>query len=276
MIGSAPRLIVVVSAAALLASAPAHAYPGGTPNFQTDVAPFCAACHSSLNEDMLAGTGADYAVKQLADNKHLAPIVAGRGKYGELAESERAALVEHIRAVDANSSIALEFPPQVQAGESFSVTVNVTGGAGPVVGVGLVDRAHRWFARPASALGWRVVGAPTVIGPDGQPQSEWIERRPEREGRGITFVNVTGIASDAAAETWANAKVIYSLRAPDKPGEYPLFGVYLYGTEKASPHGFTLNNVGYKVPRGGYGGASGRVRFTPAHTITVKPAAAAE
>ena len=48
------------------------------------------------------------------------------------------------------------------------------------------------------------------------------------------------------------------------------------GTEKASPHGFTLNNVGYKLPRGGYTGASGRVRFTPAHTITVKPAMAAE
>jgi cytochrome c553 len=26
---------------------PAAAYPGGTPNYQTDAAPFCASCHSS-------------------------------------------------------------------------------------------------------------------------------------------------------------------------------------------------------------------------------------
>jgi hypothetical protein len=32
----------------LIALAPlgAHAYPGGTPDYQTDVAPFCASCHA--------------------------------------------------------------------------------------------------------------------------------------------------------------------------------------------------------------------------------------
>ena len=35
----------------------ASAYPGGTPSFQTDVAPFCAGCHSSRDAAALAGTG---------------------------------------------------------------------------------------------------------------------------------------------------------------------------------------------------------------------------
>ena len=34
-------------------------------------------------------------------------------------------------------------------------------------------------------------GAPTVIGPSGSPQSDWLGKRPERLGRGITYVNVT-------------------------------------------------------------------------------------
>ena len=55
-----------------LLSAPAgvSAYPGGTPDFQTDVAPFCAACHSSLTVESLEGTG-ERADKELSANKHL-------------------------------------------------------------------------------------------------------------------------------------------------------------------------------------------------------------
>ena len=183
-----PGLLVARGAAiALLLAGPAAAYPGGTPQFQTDVAPFCAACHSSLSVDVLEGAG-DRAQKELAENKHIAQVLAGQGAYAELSEPERAALADHIRAVDANSKIAIEFPPQVTAGETFNVTVNLTGGAGPAVAVALVDRAHRWFARPASAVGWKVVGRPTVIGGDGKPQSEWASRRPEEMGPGITFV----------------------------------------------------------------------------------------
>jgi len=204
----------------------ALAYPGGTPSFQTDVAPFCAACHSSLSEDALEGAG-EYATKQLVANKHIAPILAGKGAYGELSEADRAALVDHIRAVDASSTIEMTFPPQVRPGESVQVSVTLRGGAGPVVGVALVDRPHRWYARPASSAGWKVLGAPTVIGPDGQPQSKWIDSRPERFGRGLTFVNVTGVEGDAAAGTWSESKVIFTLQAPDKPGDYPLVGDYL-------------------------------------------------
>jgi hypothetical protein len=254
----------------VFASGGVSAYPGGTPDFQTDVAPFCAACHSSVNLESLEGAGAR-AEKELSANKHLALILQGEGPYEKLAEADRATLAQQIQAVEANSKIELvDYPPQVKAGESFNVTVLVTGGAGPVVGVGLVDRAHRWYARPASAAGWGVVGAPTIIGPDGKPQSEWLERRPLRMDRKVTFVNVTGVSSDAAASEWSKSKIIYTLRAPERPGEYPLVGVYLYGTEKATALGSTEHPIYGKQPLGGYGGKSGRVKFTQPLSITVK------
>ena len=145
-----------------------------------------------------------------------------------------------------------------------------TGGAGPVVGVALVDRAHRWYARPASSAGWGVVGAPTIIGPDGKPQSEWLDRRPQRMGRDITFVNITGVAADVTTGQWGESKVIYTLRAPARPGDYSIVGAYLYGTEKATALGSTEHPVYGKQPLGGYGGKSGRVKFTEPLVITVK------
>ncbi len=264
------RIVWVAAAAWLLTPGTVTAYPGGTPDFQTDVAPFCAACHSSLSVEALDGAG-PRAEKELSSNKHLALILSGQGPYEKLSEADRATLVEQIQAVEANSKIGLiDYPPQVKAGDSFNLTVVVTGGAGPVVGVGLVDRPHRWYARPASAVGWSVVGAPTVIGPDGKPQSEWLDRRPERVGRKVTFVNVTNVESDAAAGKWGKSKVIYTLRAPDRPGDYPLVGVYLYGTEKATSIGSVMHPLYGKQPLGGSGGKSGRVKFTEPLIISVK------
>jgi hypothetical protein len=248
----------------------ASAYPGGTPDFQTDVAPFCAACHSSVSLEALEGAG-PRAEKELAANKHRALILQGQRPYEKLTTADRATLAQQIQAVDANSKIELsDYPPQVKSGESFNITVRVTGGAGPVVGVALVDRPHRWYARPASSAGWSIVGAPTVIGPDGQPQTDWLDRRPQRMGRNISFVNVTGVSSDAVAGAWSKSKIIYTLRAPERPGDYPIVGAYLYGTEKATALGSTQHPVYGKQPLGGYGGKSGRVKFSQPLVITVK------
>jgi hypothetical protein len=260
-------IAMTISAAAWV-SATAHAYPGGTPQFQTDVAPFCAGCHSSLTAEALEGAG-EQATKQLADHKHLALIEKGEGGYAELTPADRTLLIEQIRAVDLRSKINLEYPPQVDHGQTFQITVTATGGAGPAVGIGLVDRAHRWFAKPASSIGWVVVGAPTVIGSAG-PQSDWLGKRPESLGRNVTFVNVTGVESNAATNKWAESKVIWTLRAPDKAGSYPLVGVFFYGTEKASPLGFTTTPLGMKNVRGGFTGGSGRVKFSDPVMINVK------
>jgi hypothetical protein len=264
--------MVVIGLLASLGMGTATAYPGGTPDFQTDVGPYCAACHSSTAENDLAGLG-ERATAELAPNKHYAAIRAGEGKYSELSENDRGRLIELLSAVDLNSTISLEFPAQVAPGETFQVTVKVTGGAGPSVGVGLVDRPHRFFARPASALGWEVVGAPTIIGPKG-PQSRWIERRPEREGRNITFVNVEGIESSADEGKWSRAKIIYTLKAPSVIGDYPLVGAYFYGTETGVKMSTKMHLEYGPQPLGGVLGKSGRVKFSETAVIAVKPPAA--
>ena len=91
--GAALRRLAPAAAVAALAAAPlpAPGYPGGAPSYQTDVAPFCASCHSSVSEDALAGVEGDRAKKELIANKHLAVILAG-GKpgYAELSEGDRA------------------------------------------------------------------------------------------------------------------------------------------------------------------------------------------
>lgn len=262
--------LAVMGLVASLGVGTATAYPGGTPDFQTDVGPYCAACHSSTEKDDLSGLG-ERASAELAPNKHYAAIRAGDGKYSELSEKDRVRLIDLLSAVDRNSTIMLEFPAQVAPGETFQITVKLTGGAGPSVGVGLVDRPHRFFARPASALGWEVVGAPTIIGPTG-PQSSWIERRPEREGRNITFVNVEGIQSSADDDKWSRAKIIYTLKAPPVTGDYPLVGAYFYGTETGVAMSTKMHPQYGPQPLGGVLGKSGRVKFSETAIISVKPA----
>jgi hypothetical protein len=263
------RILVLVGPLAWLSPLAAAAYPGGTPDFQTDVAPFCAGCHSSRSEAALAGSG-DRAAKEMAEHKHLAVLLSGAKGYASLTELDRHALAEQIRALDEASTVTLAAPATLQPGQPFDVRVDVTGGGGPVIGIGLVDRDHRWYARPAPAAGWRVIAPPKVTGPDGQLQNEWLVRRPEAIDRNLSFVNVGKLASDAAAKAWAKASVTFTLRAPDRPGVYPLAAVYFYGTEKSTVLGYTTSPLGVKEPRGGFTGGSGRVVFTPVQSITVQ------
>ncbi len=156
-------------------------------------------------------------------------------------------------------------------GQTFQVTVKVTGGAGPAVAVALVDRAHRFFAKPASTLGWEVIGAPTIIGPKG-PQTEWIERRPEREGRNITFVNVSDMHSSADQDKWSRAKIVFTLKAPAEVGDYPMVGAYFYGTETAAALSTRVHPEFGPQPLGGTLGKSGRVKFSNSAVISVMEA----
>ena len=265
------RRITVTSVVAALALTPlaASAYPGGTPDYQTDAAPFCAGCHASRDAAVLAGAG-ERADKELAERKHIAVILSGQQGYASLGETDRQTLVEQIRALDAASSVALKAPSTVKAGDTFQVEVSVTGGAGPVVGVGLVDRAHRWYARPAPSAGWSVVAPPEMSGADGQPRTQWLDKRPESAGRNLAFVNVPNVKSDAALGKWDSAQVIFTLRAPDRPGTYPLAAAYFYGTEKSAVLGYTTSALGVKEVRGGFDGGSGRLLFTPVQQIQVQ------
>lgn len=268
MMGTRSCGVVVAGLAWVLASA-ASAYPGGTPSYQTDAAPFCAGCHSSRSADALAGAG-ERAEKEVAERKHIAVILSGQKGYASLSESDRETLAAQIRALDAASTVSIKAPTAVKPGDTFQVQVSVTGGAGPVVGVALVDLTHRWYARPAASAGWSVVAPPEITGADGTPRTEWLDKRPESAGRNLSFVNVPGIESNSATGQWDSAEVVFTLRAPDRPGSYPLAAAFLYGTEKSTVLGFTTNAVGWKEVRGGLGGGSGRVMFTPLQQIEVK------
>jgi hypothetical protein len=248
----------------------ASAYPGGTPAFQTDAAPFCAGCHSSRTAQMLEGAPGGRAEKELAENKHYPLIEKGEGGYAELEPAQRAELIRQIQALDEASMITLEAPAKVLAGEIFDVHVSVTGGAGPAVGVALVDGDHRWLARPAPGAGWFVEGPPEIRGQDGAVQAEWLARRARPLGRNLSYVNVTGVASDASKGEWASARVSWKLRAPTKLGNYPLGAAYWYGTEKGTPLGHTVDPIRGKQVRGGFVGHSGRILFAPPLRITVE------
>jgi mono/diheme cytochrome c family protein len=269
-----------IAALVLLAETVASAYPGGTPRFQTDVAPYCAACHSSRSADALADAG-EHAQEELAEHKHIAAILAGQGGYASLSQPDREALATQVRALDAASTAVLYAPETVAPGSLFEVAVELSGGGGPVVAVGLVDRDHRWWARPAASAGWQVAAPPAVTGPDSALQTGWLERRPGSADRNVSFVNVLDVASDPARERFARARVVFTLRAPDREGSYPLAAAYYYGTEKSTVLGHTTDAQGHKQVRGGFDGGSGRVLFTPVRRIRVRapdaaPAAAAQ
>ncbi len=259
-------------AGALLVLSPiaAAAYPGGTPAFQTDAAPFCASCHSSRSAEMLAGAPGGGAEEELEANKHFPLVEVGVGGYEDLDPAQRTELIRQLRALDDASTITLEAPDKVLPGELFDVQVSVTGGAGPALGVALVDGDHRWLARPAPGVGWFVVGPPEIRGQDGEVQAEWLARRAESLGRNLSYVNVTGIASDASKGDWAHARVSWKLRAPTEPGTYPLGAVYWYGTEKGTPLGYKVDPIRGKQVRGGFTGHSGRILFAPLLGITVE------
>jgi hypothetical protein len=262
--------IVYATAAVLALASAARAFPGGTPDFQTDAAPYCASCHSSANAEMMAGFPPERAQKELAVNKHVALIRAGEGAYEALSADERALLAEHVRAVDANTRIALSAPPKVAINGELRVKVEVAGGAGPVVGVALVDTPQRWLARPATAVGWFVAQEPQVLGQDFQEQTDWLAKRPLSLARNLSYVNVTGLRSDAVKAEWARAQVLWTLRAPSRPGKYPLVAALWYGTEKASPLGIVSDPIRGRMLRGGVAGHSGRILFSTPLIIEVK------
>lgn len=264
------RIAGGLAAAALLLPAGAYAYPNGTEAYVTEAGPFCAGCHSSRQESQFREMPKEHAAQQLPEAKHYASIAKGIEPYAKLSEAERTTLVEQLRAVDAATTVTLEVPKEVKAGAPLTATVKVRGGAGPVVGVMLLDADLRYQGRTPAASGWTLTGPPKVTGPDGATQTTWTDKRAPGLGRNINYVMVYGMKGDAVAKTYAEATVAYGLEAPPKPGEYQLAAALLYGTEKASPLA-TVKKVGMNLPLGGFAGASGRILFTELRTVKVTP-----
>jgi hypothetical protein len=262
------RASIIISAIVALCGgwfvpAAALAYPGGTPSFVADVAPYCASCHSSVSEDQLQGVPAPRISAELVANKHIAKIQnAGDGSpYNGLSSEQRQELIAGIKKIDGATTIKLTAPASAKPGDVIDVVVEVTGGSAPVLGIALVDSNQRWQASPATAPGWFVTEKPKVTGPDGKAQTKFSDGRNPALAPGISYVNVYDIAADPVAGKFSTVKVAWKLRAPAQPGSVPLAAVLLYGTELSSPNGAVETPAG-KGPVGGFTGSAGRVKFS--------------
>jgi hypothetical protein len=275
--GRVVRRLIVVLGAGFAFEASGH--PGGTPDDLVATGLYCARCHASTAESDLEGLG-ERARTDLAENKHLKAVREGAGVYSALPPEERGRIAELLAAVDAHSTVAVEAPAEVAAGATFEVRIELAGGAGPRVAVGLFDRPHRLYARALALQGFEVLGTPRVEGArlhalpagDGGTAGAPGSKRP-------TFFDIEGIASSADAQRWASARIVFTLKAPTKAGDYGLVAAYLYGTEKAV-EGTTRNDDSRFGPRplGGVTGASGRIRFSEKRLLRVvapTPAASA-
>lgn len=270
-----PVILVSVGSALILAMALstfdgsiAWSYPGGPLEDVTDAAPYCAGCHSSVDANQLRDMQGPRAQELLAAS-HVAAIKAGENSYSKLTPEERTQLAADVEKVDANAQISLDVPTTLHHGANFAAKVSTRGGSGPVIGVMLLDEDLRNQARAIEAQGFEIVGAPSVIGPDGKPQEQWMARRYDNLARNLNFLVVFGVSADLATSQFSTTKVIYNLAAPSKAGKYTICAAFLYGTEKASPLG-RVEVHGHTQPLGGFAGKSGRIKFTELKSIDVR------
>jgi hypothetical protein len=262
------RTIGPAAAIALLAAAITLADPYGPPYAVTDMAPFCATCHASTSISQLPDIPSEAASRQMSEEKHVRQIRTAAA-YKELTAAERESLIEAVHWIDEQAAVSLEAPRIAKKNNRIEVMVVTKGGAGPFVGVSLVDSGIRFQARPLPSSGFKVLGPPLVIGPDRKPQTDWIERRLRGGDLGLSTVMISGIAGNAMAKHVDETRTTWSLRTPPEPGLYRLAAAFYYGTEKAHPLG-TVMRAGRPEPRGGADGASGRIMFSQVVTISVQ------
>ncbi len=244
------------------------AYPGGVNEYVTDAGPFCASCHSSINQINVRNLPPEDPGRRDIAKVHYGAIRAGQGPYKDLSPEQRQTLVDALQVMDKKAAVSLSVPKTaLKPGQVFQVKATVTGGDGPVVGVMLVDSDLRYQARPVASSGLFVESPPEVTGPDGKLQTTWLDRRAPGTAKNLNFVQIYGVNPQAGPST-----VTYTLRAPATGGTYPLAIAFLYGSEMSTELGTVpaTNSPTGKGPRGGFGGQSGRVAFSELQTVNVR------
>jgi hypothetical protein len=233
----------------------------------SDGAPYCAGCHASVDAAYHPDLPADAAQGQVYTAKHYKILEEGAGAYKPVEPEQRKQLLELVKLLDQNSSVKLETSATTVApGGTITVTVSTRGGIGPVIGVMLVDEPLRYQARPIQGTGWFISGSPEIIGPDGKPQGNWLERRVNKKQTNVNFVLVYGVSSEPAKNTYATSRVSYLLKAPAEPGEYPITAAFLYGTADADE----MKTGKYVDPTGGGAAPSGRIQFSNVARVRVQ------
>ena len=261
------RLIVPATVSVVLGAVAALADPYGPPRAVTDMAPYCATCHASTSLTQFPNLQPDVAAAEMIEEKHVRQIKTGAA-YKDLTPGERETLLAAIRWIDEQAAVIIDAPKVAKRNGRIEVTVTTKGGAGPVIGLSLVDSTIRDQARPIGSIGFRVVGPPLVIGPDQKAQTDWIDRRVKGSDLGLNTVMIFGIQGNAVTQRVDQTRTTWTLRTPPEPGSYRLVAAFYYGTEKTHPLGIVMRN-GREEPRGGANGGSGRIMFSQPVTIGV-------
>jgi hypothetical protein len=262
----ADMMVIYLSAIVVFVglSGMAAGYPTGPQLFVTDLSPSCATCHSMLKAEYTPERPADSSTGELPVNKHYKALESADKGYKLVPEDKRKAILDLVTWVDANSGVSLKAPATAKPGQTIEVTVDTSGGIGPVVGAFLVDLPLRFQARPIAADGWYVVGKPKVIGSDGKEQSWWLDKR-VNEKKNLSFVLVQAKA-DVEKKLLPTTKVTWNLRAPIDPGTYTITAAFLYGTEDHDE----MKTGKIEEPPGGRSGPSGRIAFSDPVEVAVK------
>ena len=251
----------------------ARGFPGGGPGFGllpvTDATPSCAGCHATTKAEYMRDVPPDAplnATNQLMSEKHYKAMEQGADAYKLLPAAEREKLLKQVKLVDQNTSISIKVPKEVARGKTIKVEVSAKGGIGPGSSVMLVDTNLKMQARPVQGNGWLIVGPPEVIGPDGKPQTFWVDKRFTGLAKNVNFV-VIGGGADVEKGSYPSWKVTYTVQAPAKAGRYTLAAAFLYGTEEPNEH---KEKGKWTLPAGGLLGPSGRILFTDVVEVEVK------
>ena len=262
---------VAVLLAGLGAARQLGAFPNGTARIVTNAAPYCATCHSSVGAEQLREMPLEYQAGLLPEGRHYTEISGGEENYQKLAAGDREKLIAAIKVLDAHSGVTIAASAaRVKPLGALSVTVTTRGGAGPVVGVMLTDTDLRYQASPIQTEGFMITAPPQVSGPDGKPQTKFLDGRASGLTKNINYVNILDVKSDPTAGTYAECRVVYSLQAPSTPGEYTITAAVLYGTEKATALGRVDGPGGRVMPVGGRDAHAGRIAFTKPLKVTVQ------
>jgi hypothetical protein len=178
--------------------------------------------------DQLRDQKPEAAARMTIENRHFAEINRGEEGYAPLGADGRAKLIEQIKAIDANSTVSVTLSSAtVKHDEPLTVTVATHGGGGPVIGVMLTDTDLRFGSSPIQAEGFLITAATQVTGPDGKPQTQFLDGRASELQKNINYVNIYGVNSDPVKGTYPDCKIVYTLRAPTAPAIHDHRGVPL-------------------------------------------------
>src|SRR5438552_12254212 len=103
------RILMLFAMTAVIGGAVALADPYGPPHAVTDMAPFCASCHSSVNVAQLPDLRPEIAMTETIAEKHIKHIKT-YAAYNDLTPEERQRLLKAVQWNDQHAPVSMTGP----------------------------------------------------------------------------------------------------------------------------------------------------------------------